>query len=99
MVDARLRVVESFGNRVFEELIENGKAMNCEQILTKMAERDPKPDPTCYGVVVRGLCNEGALHVAKDTTGQMISYGVGLTPSLRESVCAVFGDTGRGVRD
>lgn len=64
-----------------------------------MAERDPKPDPTCYGVVVRGLCNEGALHVAKDTTGQMISYGVGLTPSLRESVCAVFGDTGRGVRD
>ncbi|KAK4799736.1 hypothetical protein SAY86_025101 [Trapa natans] len=96
MVDAGLRVVASFGNRVFEELIKNGKVVDCGQILTKMGEKDPKPDPTCYEVVVRGLCNEGALEVAHDLIGQMIRYGVGLTPSLREFVCAAFANAGRG---
>ncbi|KAK4793732.1 hypothetical protein SAY86_024167 [Trapa natans] len=96
MVDAGLRVVANFGNRVFEELIENGKAVDCGQILTKMGEKDPKPDPTCYEIVVRGLCNEGSLDAAQDMVGQMVRYGVGLTPSLREFVCAAFGDVGRG---
>ncbi|PKI50285.1 hypothetical protein CRG98_029358 [Punica granatum] len=96
IVDAGLRVVASFGNRVFEELIKNGKAVDCGQVLTKMGEKDPKPDPTCYEVVIRGLCNQGALDVAQDLIGQMIRYGVGLTPSLREFVSAAFGNAGRG---
>ncbi|MCI96097.1 pentatricopeptide repeat-containing protein, partial [Trifolium medium] len=59
MVDAGLRVVATFGNRVFDELIKNGKVVNCAQILSKMGEKDPKPDPTCYEVVIKGLCAEG----------------------------------------
>ncbi|KAK4769203.1 hypothetical protein SAY86_027353 [Trapa natans] len=96
MVDAGLRVVASFGNRVFEELIKDGKAVDCGLILTKMGEKDPKPDPTCYEIVVRGLCNKGSLDAAQDMIGQMVRYGVGLTPSLREFVSAAFGDAGRG---
>ncbi|KAF8016104.1 hypothetical protein BT93_H1590 [Corymbia citriodora subsp. variegata] len=96
MVDAGLRVVASFGNRVFEVFIGNGKAVDCAQALTKMGEKDPKPDPTCYEVVLKGLCNEGAFDVALDLVGQMIRYGIGFTPSLREFLSVAFGKAGRG---
>ncbi|XP_023546091.1 pentatricopeptide repeat-containing protein At1g10270-like [Cucurbita pepo subsp. pepo] len=95
MVDVGLRVVASFGNRVFGELIKNGKAVECAQILTKMGERDPKPDPTCYDVVIRGLCNEGALDASRMLLDQVMRYGIGLTPSLQEFVKEVFVKAGR----
>lgn len=96
MVDAGLRVVASFGNRVFEVFIGNGKVVDCAQALTKMGEKDPKPDATCYEVVLKGLCNEGAFDVAQDLVGQMIRYGIGFTPPLREFVSMAFGKAGRG---
>lgn len=95
MVEVGLRVVASFGNRVFGELIKNGKAVDCAQILTKMGERDPKPDPTCYDVVIRGLCNEGALDASRELLDQIMRYGIGLTPTLQEFVKEVFVKAGR----
>lgn len=96
MVDAGLRVVASFGNRVFDELIKNGKATDCAQILSKMGEKDPKPDPTCYEVVIKGLCDEGLLDKGRDLLNEVMRYGVGVTPALREFVTEVFGKAGRG---
>ncbi|CAJ2676277.1 unnamed protein product [Trifolium pratense] len=96
MVDAGLRVVATFGNRVFDELIKNGKVVDCAQILSKMGEKDPKPDPTCYEVVIKGLCAEGLLDKSRELLDEVMRYGVGVTPALRESVTEVFKNAGKG---
>ncbi|CAJ1963804.1 unnamed protein product [Sphenostylis stenocarpa] len=96
MVDAGLRVVASFGNTVFDELIKNGKAIDCAQILSKMGEKDPKPDPTCYEVVIKGLCAHGLLDKSLELLDEVMRYGVGVTSALRESVTEVFKTAGRG---
>ncbi|KAJ1385717.1 Tetratricopeptide-like helical domain superfamily [Sesbania bispinosa] len=96
MVDAGLRVVASFGNRVFDELIKNGKAIDCAQILSKMGEKDPKPDPTCYEVVIKGLCAEGLLDKSRELLDEVMRYGVGVTSALREFVIELFKKAGRG---
>ncbi|KAK4279959.1 hypothetical protein QN277_011651 [Acacia crassicarpa] len=96
MVDAGLRVVASFGNRVFDELMKNGKAIDCAQILSKMGEKDPKPEPSCYEVVIMGLCGEGLLDKGRDLLDEVMRYGVGITPALKEYVTEVFGKAGRG---
>ncbi|KAJ1406689.1 Tetratricopeptide-like helical domain superfamily [Sesbania bispinosa] len=96
MVDAGLRVVASFGNRVFDELIKNGKAIDCAQVLSKMGEKDPKPDPTCYEVVIKGLCAEGLLDKSRELLDEVMRYGVGVTSALREFMIEVFKNAGRG---
>ncbi|RDY14102.1 Pentatricopeptide repeat-containing protein, partial [Mucuna pruriens] len=96
MVDAGLRVVASFGNTVFAELIKNGKAIECAQILSKMGEKDPKPDPTCYEVVIKGLCADGFLDKSRELLDEVMRYGVGVTSALRESVTEDFKKAGRG---
>ncbi|KAJ1415127.1 Tetratricopeptide-like helical domain superfamily [Sesbania bispinosa] len=96
MVDAGLRVVASFGNRVFDELIKNGKAIDCAQILSKMGEKDPKPDPTCYEVVIKGLCAEDLLDKSRELLDEVMRYGVGVTSALREFMIEVFKNAGRG---
>ncbi|XP_020221146.1 pentatricopeptide repeat-containing protein At1g10270, partial [Cajanus cajan] len=96
MVDAGLRVVASFGNTVFDELIKNGKAIDCAQILSKMGEKDPKPDPTCYEVVIKGLCAEGLLDKSRELLDEVMRYGVGVTSALRDFVTDVFKRAGRG---
>ncbi|KAL2342283.1 hypothetical protein Fmac_010223 [Flemingia macrophylla] len=96
MVDAGLRVVASFGNTVFDKLIKNGKAIDCAQILSKMGEKDPKPDPTCYEVVIKGLCNDGLLDKSRELLDEVMRYGVGVTSTLREFVTDVFRRAGRG---
>ncbi|KAL0794606.1 hypothetical protein Bca101_065983 [Brassica carinata] len=90
MVDVNLRVVASFGTRVFGELIKNGKVIESAEVLTKMGEREPKPDSSIYDVVVRGLCEGGALDQAKDIIGQMVGYSVGVVPVLRELIIETF---------
>ncbi|KAF8111019.1 hypothetical protein N665_0076s0024 [Sinapis alba] len=90
MVDVNLRVVAEFGTRVFGELIRNGKLTESAEVLTKMGEREPKPDPSVYDVVVRGLCEGGALDQAKDIVGQMVGHGVGVAPVLREFIIETF---------
>ncbi|ESQ35837.1 hypothetical protein EUTSA_v10006738mg [Eutrema salsugineum] len=95
MVDVNLRVVADFGTRVFGELIKNGKLTESAEVLTKMGEREPKPDPSIYDVVVRGLCDGGALDQAKDIIGEMVGYGVGVAPVLREFIIETFEKAGR----
>ncbi|KFK43314.1 hypothetical protein AALP_AA1G108400 [Arabis alpina] len=95
MVDVNLRVVADFGTRVFGELIKNGKLTESADVLTKMGEREPKPDPSIYDVVVRGLCDGGALDQAKDIIGQMVGYSVGVAPELREFIIETFEKAGR----
>ncbi|CAF2051509.1 pentatricopeptide repeat-containing protein At1g10270 [Brassica rapa] len=95
MVDVNLRVVAEFGTRVFGELIRNGKVKESAEVLSKMGEREPKPDPSVYDVVVRGLCEGDALDQAKDIVGQMVGYGVGVTPVLREFLIETFEKAGR----
>lgn len=95
MVEAGLRVIPLYANKWFSELIENGKVVECVPILTKMAERDPKPDAISYDIVIRGLCKEGNLDASLDLLGQMVRYGVGFAPALKEFVSEVFGKEGR----
>ncbi|KAL0697551.1 LOW QUALITY PROTEIN: hypothetical protein Bca4012_053673 [Brassica carinata] len=95
MVDVNLRVVADFGTRVFGELIGNGKVMESVEVLSKMGEKEPKPDTSVYDVVVRGLCDGGALDEAKDVIGQMVGYGVGVAHVLREFILESFEKAGR----
>lgn len=94
MVDAGLRVVASFGNRVFDELISKGKAVDCAQILKKMGEKDPKPDASCYEVVIKGLCNEGAFDPCRDLLEDVLRYGIGVPPVLQQFIREAFGKAG-----
>ncbi|KAL5555140.1 hypothetical protein UlMin_037376 [Ulmus minor] len=96
MVEAGLRVVACFGNRVFEELIKNGKAVDCVQILKDMGLKDPKPDVSCYEVVIMGLCNEGSFDPSRDLVEEMMRYGIGITPALQQFVKEAFDKVGRG---
>ncbi|MED6167226.1 Pentatricopeptide repeat-containing protein [Stylosanthes scabra] len=96
MVDTGLRVVASFGNRVFDELIKNGKAIDCAQILSKMGEKDPKPDPTCYEVVIKGLCSNGLLDKSRELLDEVMRYGIGVTSPLRTFLLETFQNAGRG---
>lgn len=96
MVEAGLRVIPEYANRWFSTLIENGKVIECTPVLTKMAERDPKPDATTYEIVIKGLCKESNFDASLDLVGQMLRYGVGITPALREFLNEAFGKVGRG---
>lgn len=63
MAEAGLRVIPPYADRWFSELIEKGKVVDCVPILSKMGEREPKPDAMTYDIVIRGLCKEGNLDV------------------------------------
>ncbi|KAK9069644.1 hypothetical protein SSX86_011548 [Deinandra increscens subsp. villosa] len=95
MVDAGLRVIPTYANKWFSELIEKGKIGECEPILTKMAERDPKPDATTYDIVIRALCAASNFDTSLSLLQQMVRYGVGVAPVLKEHVLEVFDKVGR----
>ncbi|XP_071725570.1 pentatricopeptide repeat-containing protein At1g10270-like [Rutidosis leptorrhynchoides] len=95
MVEAGLRVIPTYANKWFSELIENGKIVECEPILTKMAEKDPKPDATTYDIVIRALCGASDYDTCLNLVEQMIRYGVGVGPVLKEYVLEVFEKVGR----
>ncbi|XP_057977367.1 pentatricopeptide repeat-containing protein At1g10270 isoform X1 [Malania oleifera] len=96
MVESGLRVIPTYANRWLDESVKKGKTMDGSQVLMKMGERDPKPDPMSFEIVIRGLCNDGMLDVSRDLLGQMMRYNIGITSSLREFVYQVFGKEGRG---
>ncbi|XVF24273.1 hypothetical protein REPUB_Repub13aG0113400 [Reevesia pubescens] len=95
MVETGLRVVANFGTRVFSEFLKNGKNMEAAGLLTKMGEKDPKPDASIYDVVVRGLCNAEELDKGLDILDQMMKHSIGVTPALQEFVRGAFGKVGR----
>ncbi|KAL7237913.1 hypothetical protein ACSBR2_004087 [Camellia fascicularis] len=96
MVEAGLRVIPEYANRWFGALIEKGKVLECAPILTKMGERDPKPDAMSYDIVIRGLCKESNFDMSVELLGQMLRYNVGVTPVLKEFLNEEFGKVGRG---
>ncbi|CAI9285655.1 unnamed protein product [Lactuca saligna] len=95
MVDDGLRVIPTNANKWFSNMIENGKVLECERILTKMGKRDPKPDATTYDIVIRACC--GALYYERGLflLQQMVNYDVGIVPVLGEYALEVFGKMGR----
>ncbi|KAI3675966.1 hypothetical protein L1987_85562 [Smallanthus sonchifolius] len=97
MVDAGLRVIPTYANKWFSQLIENGKIVECEPILTKMGERDPKPDATTYDIVIRALCAASNYDMGFSLLQQMVRYGVGVGPVLKEHVLEVFDKVDRRV--
>lgn len=90
MVDANLRVIPEYANRWFGELVDNDKALESFQILTKMGEKEPKPNVLTYEIVIKGLCQVGAFDQCKDIINQMMGYSVGVTPTLREFLIDTF---------
>lgn len=95
MVEAGLRVIPTYANKWFSEMIENGKIEECEPILTQMCERDPKPDATTYDIVIRALCGISNYDTSLNLLQQMMRYGVGVGPVLKEYVLEVFDKVGR----
>lgn len=95
MVDANLRVIPSYANKWLGELIENDKVIESSQLLTKLGEKDPKPDVMTYEIVIKGLCKAEAFDQCKDIICQMMRYGVGVTPTLKEFIVDVFEKEGQ----
>ncbi|KAL7601853.1 hypothetical protein Lser_V15G23823 [Lactuca serriola] len=90
MVDDGLRVIPTNANKWFSNMIENGKILECEPILSKMGKRDPKPD-----IVIRACCGALCYERALFLLQQMVDYDVGIAPILGEYVLEVFGKMGR----
>ncbi|KAL6514722.1 hypothetical protein OROGR_020301 [Orobanche gracilis] len=95
MVEVGLRVIPPYANKWFEFLIGKGRATDCLPILSKMADREPKPDVTTYDIVIRGLVGEGAFDATVNLIIEMTNHGVGTTASLREFFLGVFEGLGR----
>ncbi|MED6225060.1 hypothetical protein PIB30_090163 [Stylosanthes scabra] len=39
-----------------------------------MGEKDPKPDPTCYEVVIKGLCSNGLLDKSRESLDEVMRW-------------------------
>lgn len=97
MVELGLRVIPPYANKWFEFMIEKGKASDCLPILSKMADREPKPDVMTYDIVMRGLVEEGNFDATANVLREMMTQGIGTTPSLKDFVLGVFERLGRRV--
>ncbi|KAK1360359.1 Glutamine-rich protein 23 [Heracleum sosnowskyi] len=91
MVDVGLRVIPPYANGWFSLLIENGKVMECVPILSKMAEKEPRPDVTSYDIVIRALTEQGNLDAVLELVGQMCRYNIGITSPLGQFLSETFG--------
>ncbi|KAI3448374.1 hypothetical protein Pfo_005039 [Paulownia fortunei] len=76
-------------------LIEKGKASDCLPILSKMVDKEPKPDVTTYDIVIRGLVEEGNFDATANLLREMMNQGIGTTASLKEFVLDAFERLGR----
>ncbi|KAG8364036.1 hypothetical protein BUALT_Bualt19G0084400 [Buddleja alternifolia] len=97
MVEVGLRVIPPYANKWFGFLIEKGKASDCLPILSKMVDKEPKPDVTTYDIVIRGLVEEGNYDATTNLLREMMNHGIGTTVSLKEFVLDVFERQGRRV--
>ncbi|XP_073124075.1 pentatricopeptide repeat-containing protein At1g10270-like [Henckelia pumila] len=97
MVDLGLRVIPQYANKWFGFLIEKGKSFDCIPVLSKMADREPKPDVTTYDIVIRGLVEVGNYDAITNVLREMTNHGVGTSASLKDFVLDVFEKQGRRV--
>ncbi|XP_010263343.1 PREDICTED: pentatricopeptide repeat-containing protein At1g10270-like [Nelumbo nucifera] len=95
VVEAGLRLDPNFCNKVLNELIKNGKAVEAAEILGKMGERDVKPAPTSYEIVITALCSELRLDPCLNLLGQMVRNNIIVSSTLRNFVFEAFGKEGR----
>ncbi|XP_075520652.1 LOW QUALITY PROTEIN: pentatricopeptide repeat-containing protein At1g10270 [Primulina tabacum] len=97
MVELGLRVIPQYANKWFGFLIEKGKSSDCIPILSKMADREPKPDVTTYDIVIRGLVEVGNYESTINVLREMTNHGVGTSASLKDFVLDGFEEQGRRV--
>ncbi|CAA2963708.1 pentatricopeptide repeat-containing At1g10270-like [Olea europaea subsp. europaea] len=95
MVEAGLRVIPAYANKWFGFMIEKGKVLDCVSILSKMCDREPRPDVTTYDIIIRGLIECDNYDAAANLLSQMMNYSVGTTVTLKEFVLDVFTKQGR----
>ncbi|KAK9161975.1 hypothetical protein Syun_002877 [Stephania yunnanensis] len=93
--DANVKGSAAFYNKVFGGLVSKGRVLGAADALMKMGEKEMKPDPISYEIVISGLCYEGGLDNARDLLIQMVRYNIALTPNLRSYVNDAFGRAGR----
>lgn len=96
MVDGGLRVLPHYANRWFSQLIENGKVLECIPILSKMAQKEPKPDVTTYDIVIRGISKQDDVDGVLELLKQMVELGVGIPSTLEQFLNERFSKEGRG---
>ncbi|EYU33291.1 hypothetical protein MIMGU_mgv1a018185mg, partial [Erythranthe guttata] len=97
MVEVGLRVIPPYANKWFGFLIEKGRASDCLPILSKMVDKEPKPDVTTYDIVIRGLVEEGNFDASANLLREMTNQGIGTTAPLKAFVLDVFERQGRRV--
>ncbi|XP_057772044.1 pentatricopeptide repeat-containing protein At1g10270-like [Salvia miltiorrhiza] len=97
MAELGIRVIPPYANKWFALMIEKGKASDCLPILSKMTDREPKPDVMTYDIVIRGLILEGHFDATANLVREMMTQGIGTTSSLKEFVLGVFDGLGRRV--
>ncbi|KAL7082308.1 hypothetical protein ACP275_14G091100 [Erythranthe tilingii] len=97
MVEVGLRVIPPYANKWFGFLIEKGRASDCSPILSKMVDKEPKPDVTTYDIVIRGLVEEGNFDASANLLREMTNQGIGTTAPLKAFVLDVFERQGRRV--
>ncbi|XP_051145210.1 pentatricopeptide repeat-containing protein At1g10270-like [Andrographis paniculata] len=95
MVEAGLRVITPRANKWFGFLIEKARASDCLSLLSKMLDKEPKPDVTTCDVVIRGLIKEGNFDATTNFLREMTSHGIGMTASLKEFLFDAFEKLGR----
>ncbi|KAL8554052.1 hypothetical protein ACS0TY_002326 [Phlomoides rotata] len=95
MVEVGLRVIPPYANKWFGYLIARGKASDCLPILSKMTDKEPKPDVSTYDIVIRALIKDGDFDTTSNLLREMMNQGIGTTPSLKEFVLDAFEGLGR----
>ncbi|KAL6003158.1 Pentatricopeptide repeat-containing protein [Asimina triloba] len=85
-----------FYNKVFDGLVERGRAEDAVGFLGRMIEREVKPDLRSYEILINGLCKEGRLDQSRNLLEEMMRSGIAASPTLHEVVLDAFGKAGRG---
>lgn len=86
MVEFGLWVVPPTANKWFEFLIEKGKARDCWPILSKMVDKEPKPDAKTIEIVIRGLVKNCNHDEASNLLKEMERRGIE-KPLYLENLC------------
>ncbi|OVA10207.1 Pentatricopeptide repeat [Macleaya cordata] len=91
LFETSLRPGMGFCDKVFDELIKNGRLEEASDIIGRMGEKNVKPDPTSYEVVIMGLKEAGRLDRIRDLLDQMVKNNIAFTPTLRSFLDEAFG--------
>ncbi|KAL5707703.1 hypothetical protein ACHQM5_018572 [Ranunculus cassubicifolius] len=94
-LNTNLKSNPRFYNMVFGGLIDDGRVDDASNCIEKLGEKEVKPDPTSYELVILALLKESKLDRTRDLLSQMVTYNVGLTTALKSAVDEAFANEGR----